>query len=309
MASLSRTLTIALALLAAIVYPCNGQGQSAQPPGSAQSTTSLEQNNAVTNAKAPGAEIPEEDVGGEAKPVCVVEEVIVAAGKHVQELVENVNRITATELLEHQRLNKNGKVIAKEHRKFSYVATIEETQPGMLNVDEYRDGSGGLSGFPGEMATVGMPSLALIFHSSHREEFEMVCEGMEEWRGKRAWKVRFEQRLDRPATMSGLQIGGREYDILLKGKAWIDAENYQIVHLETDLLRPIPEARLYTEHQVLDYGPVQFARKKQRLWLPLDAEIYLDAGGKQYYHRHVFSDYRIFAVDSFEKVEDPKQEE
>lgn len=237
---------------------------------------------------------------------CAVENVITATSTQVQGFVENVNRISATEVLEHERLNRNGKVVQHEHRKFNYVVTIEETMPGELNVEEYRDGSSSLAGFPGEIATVGMPSLALIFHPYHVKEFNISCEGMEEWQGRPVWKVRFEQRMDKPATMSVLQVGGMQYAILLKGKAWIDVENYQIVHLETDLMRPIPEVKLSKEHQALDYGPVQFQQKGQRLWLPLEAEIYVDAGGKQFHHRHAFSEYRIFSVDAQDKVGNPK---
>ncbi len=251
------------------------------------------------------AEVEEPDVE-EKGAECAVENVITATSKQVQRFVENVNRISATEVLEHERLNKNGKVVQHEHRKFNYVALIAETMPGMLNVEEYRDGNTSLAGFPGEIATVGMPSLALIFHPYHVKEFDMKCEGLGEWHGRPVWKVRFEQRMDQPATMSVLQMGTMMYEILLKGKAWIDAEDFQIVHLETDLMRPVPQAKLSREHQALDYGPVQFEKNGQRLWLPLEAEIYVDAGGKQFHHRHEFSEYRIFSVDSQDKVGNPK---
>ncbi len=243
---------------------------------------------------------------GEKRAECAVENLIKEASKQVQGFVENVNRIAATEVLEHEQLNKNGKVLQREHRKFNYVAMIAETMPGELNVDEYRNGRSGGSGFPGEISTVGMPSLVLIFHPYHLSEYDMICEGMGEWRGRAAWKVRFTQRLDRPATMSVLQVGGMQYDILLKGWAWIDAEYFQIVHLETDLLKPIPAVKLIKEHQSVDYGPVQFVEKGQRLWLPLEAEIYVDAAGKQFHHRHAFSEYQIFTVDSQDKVGSPK---
>jgi hypothetical protein len=52
-----------------------------------------------------------------------------------------------------------------------------------------------------------------------------------------------------------------------------------------------------TEHQVLDYGRVQFEQKKLKLWLPLEAEIYLDVNGKRFHDRHTYSDYRVFSVD------------
>ena len=52
-----------------------------------------------------------------------------------------------------------------------------------------------------------------------------------------------------------------------------------------------------TEHQVLHYGPVQFEQKKPKLWLPLQAEIYLDVNGKRFHDRHTYSGYRVFSVD------------
>ena len=35
--------------------------------------------------------------------------------------------------------------------------------------------------------------------------------------------------------MSALRVGDAIYSIFLKGTAWIDQQNYQIVHLGTDI--------------------------------------------------------------------------
>ncbi len=240
--------------------------------------------------------------GGEKKTTCAAEKVIPPASREVRAFVESVNRISATEVVEHQLLNKAGTVIEQKQHKFNYVAEIQETRPGILNLDEYRDGERGQGGFPGDLATVGITSLMLIFHPYHVKEFEMECEGPTEWNGRVAWKVHFEQRVDRPASMSSLRVGDAVYPILLKGTAWIDTQHYQIVHLETDILRPVPAVRLKTEHQVLDYGPVTFEQKQLQLWLPLEADIYLDVNGKRFHHRHVYSDYRVFSVEMAHKV-------
>jgi len=97
--------------------------------------------------------------------------------------------------------------------------------------------------------------------------------------------------------MSALCVGDVIYPNFLKGTAWIDQQSCQIVHLETGILKPVPAVRLMTEHQVLDYGSMQFEQKKLKLWLPLEAEIYLDVNGKRFHHRHAYSDYRVFSVD------------
>jgi hypothetical protein len=300
MPSVSGTLTIELALLMAMVNPCGSDSGFAKLSHSG-SIPNNQQDFAVAGAGALTADTrlssrADDGAEGTATKPCAVQKVVSEASKEVRGFVENVNRISATEVVEHERINKDGVVVEQKHHKFNYVAEIQETRPGMLNMDEYRDGSPGLSGFPGELSTVGITSLVLIFHPYHVKEFAMTCEA-ESWQGRPAWKVSFEQKLDQPARMSALRVGDATYSILLKGAAWIDQRNYQIVHLETDILKPVPAVRLTTEHQVLDYGPVQFEQKKLQLWLPLEAEIYLDVNGKRFHHRHIYSDYRVFSVD------------
>jgi hypothetical protein len=266
-----------------------------------------------TGAKETGAKeiraeaVRAEAVRAEESGVCPVEGVVQGASKRLEEFVENVNRVTAIEVLEHERLDKRGKVLEREKHKFNYVAIVEQTAPGQLNVDEYRDGGlGANGGFPHDIATVGMPSLAMIFHPFHLGEFEMACEGTATWRERKVWQVRFQQRKDRPARMSDFRIGGKLVPVLLKGMAWIDAENYQIVHLETDLVEAMPEVKLYTEHQALDYGPVNFGNPARALWLPQHTEIYLESSGRRFRHRHTYSDYRIFSVEVGQKIGSPQ---
>jgi len=44
------------------------------------------------------------------------------------------------------------------------------------------------------------------------------------------------------------------------------------VRMESELVNPVPQVRLAGEHQVVEYGPVPFAKKKVQLWLPQSAE-------------------------------------
>lgn len=248
------------------------------------------------------------DGQSEEEPACHLDQILPRTNKRLLEFVQNVNRITATEVLLHERLNKDGKPRERIHRKFNYVVVIQDVQPNQLILDEYRNGNSGNFGFPGDIATMGMPALALIFHPSHRDEFEMTCEGLSAWHGRQVYQVHFSQRKDKPARMSTLRVGGKSYPVLLMGTAWIDSRNFQIVHLETDLLQPIPQVRLVTEHQELDYGPVRFDARNVTLWLPKNADIILDSGGKRFHHRHTFTDYQIFYVDYGEQIASPKQE-
>ena len=237
---------------------------------------------------------------------CPTEKVIDESGKRVQELVEDVTRFAAVEDLFHQRLDAYGLPTRTETRKFNYVASISEEQPGYLSVDEYRADKLGLAGYPDQIASSGFAALALVFHPHMRDNFEMKCEGLGDWRGRPSWLVRFQQRDDRPSRIHSYKVGTEVHPVNLKGRAWITAEKFQIVRIEAELISPMPEIQLLSEHQVVEYGPVPFARKNTTLWLPKSAEIYFDFRRRRYYRRHTFDHYMLFAVDTEEKRKEPQ---
>ena len=237
---------------------------------------------------------------------CPTEKVIDESGKRVQELVEDVTRFAAVEDLFHQRIDAYGLPIRTETRKFNYVASISEQQPGYLSVDEYRADKLGLAGYPDQIASSGFAALALVFHPHMRDNFDMKCEGLGDWRGQPTWLVRFQQRDDRPSRIHSYKVGTQVHSVKLKGRAWITAGKFQIVRIEAELVSPMPEIQLLSEHQVVEYGPVPFAKRNTTLWLPKSAEIYFDFRRHRYYRRHSFDHYMLFAVDSNEKRKEPQ---
>ncbi len=209
--------------------------------------------------------------------VCPAAQVIEESGKRVQELVQDVQRFAAIEDLSHQALDAYGIPIRTETRHYNYVASISEPQPGVLAVDEYRSDSLALQQYPDQIASTGFVTLALVFHPHMRDNFEMTCEGLGDWRGQAAWLVHFRQREDRPNRMHSYKVGNRILAVGLKGRAWITADKFQIVRMEAELVNPAPEIQLLSEHQIVEYGPVPFPKKNTTLWLPKSAEIYFDS--------------------------------
>ena len=236
---------------------------------------------------------------------CPTEKVIEESGKRVQALVEDVTRFSAVEDLFHQSLDDYGNPVRTETRKFNYVASISEPQPGFLSVDEYRADKLTLTGYPDNIASTGFISLALVFHPHMRDNFDMVCEGLGDWHGQASWLVHFRQRDDRPNHMHSYKVGNQNHPVKLKGRAWITADKFQIVRIEAEMVAPMPEIQLLSEHQVVEYGPIPFAKKNTSLWLPKSAEIYFDFRKHRYYRRHSFDHYMLFSADSEEKRKEP----
>jgi hypothetical protein len=148
----------------------------------------------------------------------------------------------------------------------------------------------------------------MVFHPFYAANYEMTCEGLAKWSGAPAWQVHFRQRPDKPVTNRGYRMGrnGPSYPVALKGRAWISADNYQIVRLETDLLKPIPAIRLAAEHTAIEYSSVTFREGNVRLWLPQTAEVFFDWNGRRVHRRHTFNNYMLFAVDEKVRIASPK---
>jgi hypothetical protein len=243
---------------------------------------------------------------------CALDEVVQNAGKRVQELIRNVDRFTATESLVHEPVNAWGFPAASETRKSNYVVSIQEIRPGILTVYEYRGGDLSYDRFPGGMATLGLPALVLIFHPYGAVNYDMECEGLAHWNGALTWQVHFRQRPDKPIRDRAYRFGGESgpsYPVALKGRAWIAADSYQIVRLETDLVAPLPEIRLIADHTAIEYNAVHFHKQNVDMWLPFTAEVFYDLKGRRIHRRHSFSSYMLFSVDDRQRISAPKTEQ
>jgi hypothetical protein len=227
---------------------------------------------------------------------CPLAEVLAQAGGRIQELVANLDKFTATEVVEHQSVARSGQLRRPEIRKFSYLVSIGRTPNGYMKVEEYRKGGSTSDQFPDQIATVGTPSLVLIFHPQNAKNFRMTCEDLGQWYDQPAWQIRFEERTDRRNPISVLVMGGRSYGLRLRGRAWILADSYQVARLESDLADEIPEIRLRLQHQEIEYRPVIFEKGQVEIWLPSTSDFYVDLHGHRFCRRHRFTDFQLFSV-------------
>jgi hypothetical protein len=242
---------------------------------------------------------------------CSVEDVLKNVAARVQELPAVVDRYTATEVLRHEDVNTAGYADRVADLSFNYVASVREIKNKYgesIDVQEYRNGSTGTEMFPNQMASVGLPSIVLIFHPLLSSDFDMKCEGLSRAHGNFAWQVHFKQREDKESRIRRYRMGGHVFPIALKGRAWIDVNTFQVVRLETDLRETHPQLRLNSEHLVMEYGPVRFKNRNEELWLPTSADYYAILRGHQFHRRHSFTDYVLFSVDDKQRIGEPPKE-
>ncbi len=219
----------------------------------------------------------------------------------------NFEKFLATEHIEHQEVDAYGVPGPVREKDFNYLIFVAHPKPGMSFLEETRDGADSLGSFPTSLATQGLAALALsVFDPNYRGDLIYACEGLGTWRGQAAWRLRFEQRKEVPSRIRMWRNSRGTYAIPLKGRVWIAASSYDVLHIETDLREPVKDLELTRDHLLIDYGPVKFERGGTTLWLPWDAEMFMELRGKRYHHTHTLRNYMLFSVDTGNTIAKPQ---
>jgi len=226
---------------------------------------------------------------------CALQDVISKAGMRVQELVDNLNRLSAIETIQSQTVSHSNALRHPEIQRFEYVVSAARGADGNAHLDEYRGRNMDRIPQPSShnVAVSGAFSAFLIFHPYHAKDFQMTCEGLGTWHGQPAWQIRFQEQSNH---MHAIVMEHKQYLLTVRGRAWILADSYQVGRVETDLVNTVREIRLRLHHEVIEYSPQTFPGKNVELWVPSSAELYMDFRGHRFYRRHSYTDFQLFSV-------------
>lgn len=249
------------------------------------------------------ADIDEQVPPVRADTTCPLPQILKETSQRTEDLIEDLQRFSASERIEHADIGKNGKRRNSSAQVVNYVAQIERTPFGYPRVEEYRYRINGIA--LASVVDTGTAALALIFHPTHLGNFNFRCEGLSELSASPSWQVHFEESADSTKAFHALRIGGSLYLPRLKGRAWIATDSYAVLRIETDLVSPIPQIGLQLEHQIIVYAPVEFQKNHVRLWLPQSASIYIAHRGHRYERVHNFSQFQLFSVDAAQAIKEP----
>ena len=233
---------------------------------------------------------------------CPLEQVLERVGERTQGFVEDAGKFAAIETVSDERLDEMGNVASRDVRKFDYTAAFSRMQANVVHVEEYRSQRYDVDRDRDAFVDTGFAALTLVFHPAMRDDFQMRCEGLGSWNERPAWLVHFQQRDDRPKRMQSFLVDSVPYPVMLKGRAWISADTFQVVRIESELMHPLPQIQLFAEHEIAEYAPVSFPRQQVELWLPKTAEVYLGFRAGRYHRKHSFDHYMLFSVDTEQHV-------
>ena len=238
---------------------------------------------------------------------CSPEELVKRTGEASIEQIENFEKFMASEHIEHEEIDRHGSPGHVRSHDFSYLAFINRDKHGHIFLEESRDGGTGVESFPTSLATLGLMGLgSSVFQPGFASALDFTCEGLGQWRGKPAWLMYFRQKPNQQSYLRLWRTPKITLEVPLKGRVWVGATTYEVLHVETDLREPIEQLELTRDHLSIDYGPVTFQNGKTELWLPWYADMYLELHHRRFHHRHSLTNYTLFAVDTHSTTGKPK---
>jgi tetratricopeptide (TPR) repeat protein len=236
--------------------------------------------------------------------------ILSAVGNNVSRLFANLFSLSATESVQLERSDRKGNADRRKDFKYLYLClgTVDKKDPFF---DEYRSDERGSEVLQagldeGYMLTVGFMSSPLIFHPIHQSGSEFRLLGYQKLRGRNTFVVAYAQIPGQSRLKVQFQAGKKAEEMYKQGIAWIDAENYQIIRVVSELLTPLPQIRLNRLRTEIDFDRVRFNHTKEEFWMPLQVIVTVDWNNRLLRNSHAYSDFRLFDVRASVKIEQPK---
>jgi VWFA-related protein len=249
-------------------------------------------------------------------PLGGLEEILAAVGTNIQNFFRDFSSTAATEVIQQTQLDDKGRPRASRSEEFYYVFLQKEAEGGHMALEEYRSPVHGLPTASdgvesGYMRTSGFASSLIVFDPRFQPGVRYRFLGRQTVEGHPAYVVGFAQQPSNSPPLGSFRFGPSHSRVLtfgLQGVAWISIDQHQVLKLRTDMLHPLPEVQLARATSEVDYAPLQFAGSPNQLWLPSRVTVNVEWGRKRLRNQHVFSQFRLFKVETESKVAGPPRE-
>jgi len=237
--------------------------------------------------------------------------ILSSVGKTVADYFAKFPNTSSLEEIHQERMSRKQKAGATLDQKFRYLCFTPAEAWG-LGFNEYRADSSGGQAWPqglqdGFMLTSGFASASLLFHPNYANQANFRYLGRQKVNGRGTYVVAFAQLPEKARVNGAFRSGQRSMTTFSQGLAWIDSQNYQITRLRTDLLTPLPEVNLERETTEIAFTEVHFKGIAEGFWLPQRVTVTVDWNGRHLRNEHRYSEFKVFNVETTEKIGKPKE--
>jgi hypothetical protein len=138
----------------------------------------------------------------------------------------------------------------------------------------------------------------LHFYPANRPQSDFRYLGEQKMDGHHTLVVAFAQKPVSVRLPAMFRFEDKTVPMFLQGVAWVDATDFRIVRLRTDLLSPPPGVPLRQLTADIQFAQVVIAETTAPLWLPRKVLVTMSAGGVTRRETLTYSNYRLFRAHS-----------
>ena len=227
---------------------------------------------------------------------------LVKLGENVAMMYQNFSNTASRERVRQELLKKNGEAGLWQEKEFQYLYLHLE-RPEALGVEEHRDHPrlirSDLQEDPDRfMLTSGFVYAPFPFHPRFQPGSSFRYLGRQHMDGREFLVIAFAQRPDAKGLTCKFKTQEGSVQARIQGLAWVDPDNYQILRMRTDLLRPAPKIRLARVTTDIRFSEVRFNQLGAGEWLPHSVVVNVEWAGKSYRNLHEYSDFQLFTVET-----------
>jgi hypothetical protein len=144
----------------------------------------------------------------------------------------------------------------------------------------------------------GFANMWVFFYPLNRPESTFRYLGEQKMDGLHTLVLAFEQNPKSVRSPAEFRVEGTATPIFFQGVAWVDASDFRIVRLRTDLLSPLPEVYLRRLTAEIQFAETRIAEVASPLSLPREVVVTSEVSGMTLRDDHKYSDYRLFRTHS-----------
>ena len=147
-------------------------------------------------------------------------------------------------------------------------------------------------------ASQGFATSWVHFYPLNRPQATFRYLGEQKMDGRRTLVLAFAQKPQSVLSPALFRYQGKTAPMFLQGVAWVDASDFRILRLRTDLLSPLPEVSLHRLTADIQFAPTRIERVPTLLSLPREVTVTSEVSGSTLREIHKYSEYRRFGSQS-----------
>jgi hypothetical protein len=239
-----------------------------------------------------------------------LEMILEKTGKEIDAFFDHVVDLEANEEIRQERLSTYGSSRRSEPIRDNYLI-LRHGEGDKEDFDEFRMDENGnrleAQDFGrGYLVTSGFALICMQFSPAHQWDSRFRYLGEQKIGGRPTYVLAYAQipgQATPTITLSG--PGGKSFEMLTQGVAWVDEENFHVVRIRTDLLASERGSGLEKQTTKVDFSEVHFEDIATPLWLPRDVNVDVKLGKTserfvelEFKNVHRYTDYRRYRVST-----------